>query len=161
MQDFWIKFIKHLVRRSWSPPQVKIWSEHDSKWPKDQTVKAENSEDLDRKCWSLRNKERYPNRGETDAKGPHVERVKVPEDTRSITDKGGSEPGWGGPRPVNLGRLTQPTSGPIRCPLWPRQPSGYYSSPAKSRVGIHSAFAAEEQRIEGHHSGEQRVEIVV
>jgi hypothetical protein len=28
-------------------------------------VKAENSEDLDRKCWSLHDKEPYPNRGET------------------------------------------------------------------------------------------------
>jgi hypothetical protein len=72
MRDFWVKFIKYLVRRTWSPTQVKQWSEHDSKNPKDQPVKAENSEDLDRKCWSLRDKEPYPNCGETDAKGPHA-----------------------------------------------------------------------------------------
>jgi hypothetical protein len=37
------------------------------------TVKMENSEDLNKKCWILRDKELYPNRGETDIKGPHVE----------------------------------------------------------------------------------------
>jgi hypothetical protein len=57
MQGFWVNSIKHLVRRPWSLTQVKQWSEHDSKKPKDQLVKAENSEDLDRKCWSLHDKE--------------------------------------------------------------------------------------------------------
>jgi hypothetical protein len=35
-----------------------------------------------------------------------------------------------------------------------------YSPPAKSHVGKHSSFAAEEQRREGHHSGKERVEMV-
>jgi hypothetical protein len=58
-----------------SPVQVKQWSEHDSKKPKDQPVKTENSEDPDRKCWILRDKELYLHRGETDVKGPHAESV--------------------------------------------------------------------------------------
>jgi hypothetical protein len=73
MQAFLVKFIKHLVRRSWSQVQVKILSEHDSKWPKDWTMKVGNSEDVDRKCWSLGDKEPYPTRRETDTKGPHEE----------------------------------------------------------------------------------------
>jgi hypothetical protein len=64
--------MKHLMRRSWSPAQVKQWSEHDSKKPKDQPMKTENSEDL-KKYWILRDKELYPNRGETGVKGPHAE----------------------------------------------------------------------------------------
>jgi hypothetical protein len=34
-EDFWVKFIKHFERRSWSPTQVKTRGEHDSKWSKD------------------------------------------------------------------------------------------------------------------------------
>jgi hypothetical protein len=36
-----------------------------------------------------------------------------------------------------------------------------YSPLAESHEKIHSSFAAEEQRREGHHSGEERVELVV
>jgi hypothetical protein len=32
----------------------------------------ENSEDPDRKCWILRDKELHLNRGETNDKGPHA-----------------------------------------------------------------------------------------
>jgi hypothetical protein len=71
-EDFQVVFIEHIARRSWSPVQVKTRGEHDSKRPKDQSVKAENSEDLDGKCWSLHDKEPYPNRGETDVKDPHT-----------------------------------------------------------------------------------------
>ena len=71
-EDFRVKFIKHLVTRPWSPAQVKQWSEHDSKKPKDQPVKTENSKHLNRKCWILRDKELHLNRGETDVKGPHA-----------------------------------------------------------------------------------------
>jgi hypothetical protein len=48
-------------------------NEHDSKKPKDQPVKTENSEDLNRKCWILQDKELHLNRGEIDVKGPHAE----------------------------------------------------------------------------------------
>jgi hypothetical protein len=51
----------------------KQWSEHDSKKPKEQPVKMENSEDPDRKCWILRDKELHLNRGETNVNGPHAE----------------------------------------------------------------------------------------
>jgi hypothetical protein len=53
--------------------QVKARGEHDSKWPKDQTVKAENSEDLDRKMPNLARQGALSKRGEIDAKGPHAE----------------------------------------------------------------------------------------
>ena len=36
-----------------------------------------------------------------------------------------------------------------------------YSAPAKSHASTHSSFATEEQRREGHHPGEERVELVV
>jgi hypothetical protein len=71
-EDFREEFIEHFVRRSWNPVQVKTQGEHDSKRPKDQSVKVENSEDLDRKCWSLHDKDPYPNHGETNVKDPHA-----------------------------------------------------------------------------------------
>jgi hypothetical protein len=76
-EDFRVEFIEHFVRRLWSPVQVKTQGEHDSKMSKDQSVKAKNSEDLDGKCWSLHNKETYPNRGETDVKDPHAVGTKL------------------------------------------------------------------------------------
>jgi hypothetical protein len=36
--DFRDKFIKHFMRRSWSPSQVKTRDEHDSKWTKDRSI---------------------------------------------------------------------------------------------------------------------------
>jgi hypothetical protein len=39
-------------------------------------------------------------------------------------------------------------------------PRAIYSPPAKSHTRIHSPFTVEEQRREGHHSGEESVEIV-
>jgi hypothetical protein len=43
-----------------------------SRSPKTKLVKMENSEDPDRKCGILREKELHLNRGETDVKGPHA-----------------------------------------------------------------------------------------
>jgi hypothetical protein len=70
-EDFRV-FIKHFARRSWSLVQVKTRGEHDSKRPKDQSVNAENYEDLDERCWSLHDKESYPNCREHDVKDPHA-----------------------------------------------------------------------------------------
>jgi hypothetical protein len=52
--------------------KVKTYHEHDSKGPRDRSMKPENSRDLDKKCWSLRGKELCLNRGEDDVKGPHA-----------------------------------------------------------------------------------------
>jgi hypothetical protein len=144
MQDFRIKLIKHLVRRLWSPIQVKQWSEHDSKKPNDQTVKEQNSKDLYKKCWSLRDKEPYPNRGATDANDSQAEEGKFQKTREASLTKEGMRwarmgPGW----------LAQPITWSIYHPLWPRQPSDIYSPHAKSHTSIHSSFATKEQEERG------------
>jgi hypothetical protein len=97
--------------------QVKIRSEHDFKWPKDRSMKPWNSEDLDRKCLSLHDKEPYPNCGETDAKDPHVGSRKF-QKTREAT---GRKPGlnWaqaGRPRPAGPAHFRLGSAPPLTKP---------------------------------------------
>jgi hypothetical protein len=62
---------------------------------------------------------------------------------------------WMGP-----GRPAQPCPVPVRPLLCPSRHSGYYSPGVESHAGSNSSSAAEEQRREGHHPGEERVELV-
>jgi hypothetical protein len=107
------------MRGSWSPAQVNTQGEHDSKWPRDHNVKAQNSRDLNIRYWSLRDKELYLNRGEDDVKGPHAEGSKSAID-RETSGRNWAEPGRNGPRQVGLGQPAWPVSGPVRDALWPR-----------------------------------------
>jgi hypothetical protein len=61
---------------------------------------------------------------------------------------------------VGPGRPAQPISGPSRPPFDLATIQAIYSPEAKSHGGTHSSSAAEEQRREGHHLGEERVELV-
>jgi hypothetical protein len=56
---------------------------------------------------------------------------------------------------------------PAQPILWPSRPPfdlatirAIYSPEARSHASTHSSSAAEEQRKEGHHLGEERVELV-
>jgi hypothetical protein len=62
---------------------------------------------------------------------------------------------------VGPGRPAQPTSRPSRPPFDLVVIQAIYSPKARRHASILSPFAAEEQRREGHHLGEQRVELVV
>jgi hypothetical protein len=57
-------------------------------------------------------------------------------------------------------RLASPIPGSFLCPFDLDDLRTIYSPPAKSHTSIDSPFASEEQRREGQHSGEERVEIV-
>jgi hypothetical protein len=61
---------------------------------------------------------------------------------------------------VGPGRPAQPISGPSRPPFDLAAIQTIYSSEAKSHESTHSSSAAEEQRREGHHLGEERIELV-
>jgi hypothetical protein len=155
-QDFRVKFNKHLMTRPWSPVQVKQWSEHDSKKPKDQPVKTKNSKDLNRKCWILRDKELHLNRGETDVKGPHAEgstSSKHRNHYRGRRPRDGLE--W-----AQTGRPS-PFLGPFVAPFDLAASQTIYSPLAKSHTSTHLTLVIEERRREGHHSGEERVKLVV
>jgi hypothetical protein len=65
-----------------------------------------------------------------------------------------------GPKWAQAGRA-QPISGPIRAPFDLAAIQNIYSPLAKRHATTHTSFTVEEQRREGHHSGEERVELVV
>jgi hypothetical protein len=58
------------------------------------------------------------------------------------------------------GRLAQSISGPSQLPFDLAAIRDIYSPEAKRHEKTHSSSAAEEQRREGHHLGEERVELV-
>jgi hypothetical protein len=68
--------------------------------------------------------------------------------------------GRSGPRPVGPGRPAQPILGPNQPPFDLAIIRAIYSPEVESHASIHSSLAAEEQRTEGHHLGEERVELV-
>jgi hypothetical protein len=62
---------------------------------------------------------------------------------------------------VGPGRPAQPISGPSQPPPFDLATiRAIYIPEAKSHASTHSSSAAEEQRREGHHFGEERVELV-
>jgi hypothetical protein len=117
MQDFRVKFIKNVVRRSWSQISKPAQELQVAQGP---NREGRNSKDLDIKGWSLHDKEPYPKRRETNAKGPHAEGWRFQKTWEaSLTKEAANRVG------VGLGRSAQVIPGPIRYPLWPRQPSDY------------------------------------
>jgi hypothetical protein len=69
--------------------------------------------------------------------------------------KGGSRLGRGGPRPAGAAN-----SGAQSPPFDLAAIRTIYSPEAKSHASIHSSSTVEEQRREGHHLIEERVELV-
>jgi hypothetical protein len=53
-----------------------------------------------------------------------------------------------------------PFQGPVASPFDLAAVQAIYSPGVESQASIHSSSAAEEQRREGHHLGEERVELV-
>jgi hypothetical protein len=84
--------------------------------------------------------------------GPTCNWEKVLEDARSSPAKNGANRAK-----KALGRSAWPVFGP---PFDPDASRTIYSPPAKSHASIHSSSTTEEQRREGHHSGEERVKMV-
>jgi hypothetical protein len=79
--------------------------------------------------------------------------------------KGVRELGLNGPRLVGPGRSAQagrpnPVQGPFAPSFDLAAIRAIYSPGVKSQVSINSSSAAEELRREGHHPGEERVELV-
>jgi hypothetical protein len=156
MQDFRDKFIEHLVRRPWSPVQVMQWSKLDSKKLGTQPEKMTNSEDQTKKVSNLArqgvmsNSERNWRHGPTCRRGRHLEDSGT--DTTQRRPRAG--PVWaqaGRPSPVQS--LFAPSF--ALATIW-----AIYSLGVESHASSNSSSAAEEQRREGHHPGEERVELV-
>jgi hypothetical protein len=88
--------------------------------------------------------------------GPTCRRGKDLEDSR--TDATRTRQATGS-RWARAGR-PDPFRGPVASPFDLAAIRAIYSPGVESHGGIHSSSAAEEQRIEEHHLGEERVELV-
>jgi hypothetical protein len=107
----------------------------------------------------LRDKELKLIRRETDDKGPHADG----EDSRRLgTDTRQRRRGLGRnwPKPADTDRPARPISRPNRPPFDLAAIQAIYSPEARRHASTHSPSATEEQRREGHHLGEERVELV-
>jgi hypothetical protein len=139
-----------------SPVQSMQWSKLNSKKSGTWSEKMTNSEDLTRKVLNLArqgvmsNSERNWRHGPTCRTGKHL------EDTG--TDIEQRRP-WAGPGWAQAGRPSL-----VECPFAPSFAlatiRAIYSPGVESHGGSNSSSAAEEQRREGHHPGEERVELV-
>jgi hypothetical protein len=155
MQDFRDKFIKHLVTRPWSPVQVMQRSILNSKKSGTWSEKMTNSEDLTRKVpylarqGAMSNSERNWRQGPTCRRGKHLEDTGT--DIKQRRPRAG--PGW-----AQAGRPSL-VQGPVGLPFALAAIRAIYSPGVKSHASSNSSSAAEEQRREGHHPGEERVEL--
>jgi hypothetical protein len=85
--------------------------------------------------------------------------MQMGEDSRRLGNRRRAKEaaGWA---EVGPGRLTQPISWPSQPPFDLASIRVIYILEARRHASTHSPFAVEEQRREGHHLGEERVELV-
>jgi hypothetical protein len=156
MQDFRDKFIKHLMTRPWSPVQVMQWSKLKSKKSGTWSEKMTNSEYQTWKVLNLTRQgvmpssERNWRHGPTWRRGKHLGSKGT--DVEQRRPRAG--PGW-----AQAGRPS-PVQGPFVPSFALAAIRAIYSPLTEIHAGENSSSAAEEQRREGHHLGEERVELV-
>jgi hypothetical protein len=148
--------MKHLMTRPWSPIQVMQWSKLNSKKSGTWSEKMTNSEDLTRKVLNLARQGVMPNWERNWWHGPTCRRGKHLEDTGTDVEQRTprASPGW-----AQAGRPS-PVQGPFVPSFSLAAIRAIYSPLTESHGGSNSSSAAEEQRREGHHLGEERVELV-
>jgi hypothetical protein len=85
--------------------------------------------------------------------------MQIGEDSRRLENRHRAKEavGWA---EVGPGRPAQPISKPRQPPFDLAAIRAIYSPEARRHTSTHSSSAAEEQRREGHHLGEERVELV-
>jgi hypothetical protein len=85
--------------------------------------------------------------------------MQIREDSRRLGNQHRAKEAAGSTE-VGPGRPAQSISGPNQPPFDLAIIRAIYSPEARSHGSIHSSSTAEEQRREGHHLGEERVELV-
>jgi hypothetical protein len=160
-QDIWDKFIKHLVTRPWSPVQVMQWSKLDSKKTRDQTREDDKLRGPTYKSVESCETRSYAQLGEKLTTRAHMQEG---EESRRLGNRRranevGNWAGMGPGRSAQAGR-PNPFQGPVASPFDLAIIRAIYSPGVKSHTSTHSSSAAEEQRREGHHLGEEMVELV-
>jgi hypothetical protein len=119
-------------------------------------VKMENSEDPDRKCRILRDKELRLNREKSDVKGLYPVGGILWKSREATTSEGGRGLGQSGPRPAGLAHFEAQLP-----PLDLAASQTIYSPLAESHGRIDSSSAAEEQRSMRHTISERRVMLII
>jgi hypothetical protein len=142
--------------RPWSPVQVMQWSKLDFKKPRDQTREEDKLWGPTQKTAESCGTRSYVQLGEKQTTWAHMQKG---EWSRRLRNRRRAKEArnWAG---IGPGRSAQAITGPGRLPLWPAAIRAIYSPGVESHTSIHSSSAAEEQRRDGHHLGEERVELV-
>jgi hypothetical protein len=141
--------------RPWSPVQVMQWSKLDSKKPRDQTREDDKLRGPSQKSAESCGTRSFIQLGEkltTRAnmqKGEGSRRLGNWHHAKEAANWAEVGPGW----------PAQPISGPNQPPFDLAAIRTIYSPEAKSHASIHSSSATEEKRREGHHLGEERIEL--
>jgi hypothetical protein len=123
--------------------------------PRTKPEKMKNSERPVRKLPNLVGQGASSNPKRNWWQGPTRRSEKTLEDSGPTPDKGGRC--WA---EVGPSRLAQPISWPSQPPFDLTAIRAIYSLEARSHASTHSSSAAEKQRREGHHLGEERVKLV-
>jgi hypothetical protein len=117
--------------------------------------KMKNSEDPTTKLPNLAGQGASSNPRRNWRQGPTCRSGKTVEDSGTNTQQMRPSAGWNGPRPAGLAHF-QAQSTPFDLAAI----RTIYSPEARSHASIHSSSASKEQRREGHHLGEARVDLL-
>jgi hypothetical protein len=144
------------LTRPWSPVQVMQWSKLDSKKPRDQTREDDKLRGPSQKSAESCTTRSFVQLGEKLTTMAHMQKGKDLEDsgTDATQRRQATRPRW-----AQTGR-PGPFWGPVASPFDLATIRAIYSPGVESHTSIHSSSTVEEHRREGHHLGEERVELV-
>jgi hypothetical protein len=159
-KDFRDKFIKHLVTRPWSLVQVMQWRKLDSKKPRDQTQEDDKLRWPTQKSAESCGTRSYVQLREKLTTRAHMQKGERSRrlGNRRRAKEAGNWAGMGPGRPAQAGQPS-PFQGPVASPFDLAAIRAIYSPGVESHTSINLSSAAEEQRREGHHLGEEMVEL--
>jgi hypothetical protein len=160
MQDFRDKFIKHLMTRPWSPCKSCNEANLTPRSQRLNTRRWQTPRTKPEKCRILQDKELCPIRRETDDMDLHAEGGTSRRHGNWHRAK--EAVGWAWMGSGRTAQASRPS--PVQCLFIPSFAlaaiRAIYSPGVESHASSNSSSAAEEQRREGHHPGEERVELV-
>jgi hypothetical protein len=146
----WILYL--IPTRHQSPIQVKQWSEHDSKKPKDQTREDRKLHGPEQKMSNLAVQGASSKPRRNYRQGPTCSWGNTLEHLGSNTKRR---------RPRAQAGQPSPLRGPLAPPPFDLASiRAIYSPEARHHAWTHSSSTTMKQRREGHHLGEERVELV-
>jgi hypothetical protein len=147
------------LTRPWSPVQVMQWSKHDSKKPRDQTREDDKLRGPSQKSAKSCETRSFVQLGEKLTTRATCRRGKDLEDLGIDAGQRRSRRAEVGPSRSAQADRPSPLRGPV-TPFGLAAIRSIYSPKANSLASIHWSSTTEEQRREGHHLRDERVELV-